>query len=214
MKNNILLFSSFLLIMLLPLFGACGTERAESNSAVNWSNVFNKRIDIASGWKYIVIHHSGTKNGNANSFHRYHTKMGYGGLCYHFVIGNGHGAEDGSVVEGFRWKQQISGTHVSVNAWYYNIFGIGICLVGNFNNQRPTPKQLKALTKLVRTLSRRYNIPRSRIFGHSDVPRGEVTFDSSGIKFKIRPNEYEKSSCPGKLFPWSKLIKNVFGSRS
>ena len=126
-----------------------------SSSAVStpsWHSIYSKSSGIAKGWKYIVIHHSGTDAGSADSFHRYHEKMGYGGLCYHFVIGNGNGTPDGKVETGFRWKEQVIGTHVDVNSWYHNIFGIGICLVGNFNKDRPTKKQMESLKKLVQKL--------------------------------------------------------------
>lgn len=163
-----------------------------------WSDIYYKRSPVAKGWKYIIIHHSATNAGSAASFHRYHSNQGYGGLCYHFVIGNGNGAKDGQVQEGFRWKEQISGTHVDNNSWYHNIFGIGICLVGNFEKQNPTEKQISSLEKLIKHLSKKYNIPKENILGHSQVPLGDISWNAKEIKVTFYNKETAPTLCPGK----------------
>jgi hypothetical protein len=48
-------------------------------------------------WQFIVIHHSATDNGGAESFGREHQKKWPNGLGYHFVIGNGIDTADGQV---------------------------------------------------------------------------------------------------------------------
>ena len=159
----------------------------------NYDNWYNKKIEAYKGWKYIVIHHSATQSGSINAFHKYHTKQGYGGIAYHFVIGNGSGMKDGEVQKTFRWQQQISGTHVSVNAWHYNIFGIGICLVGNLENNAATRAQIKALQALIMDLKKTYQIKNENIIGHKHV----LYDDASGKK--------EKTICPGKRMDMKKL---------
>ena len=149
------------------------------------------------GWKYIVIHHSATDSGSAKAFHKYHTDNGWGGLCYHFVIGNGNGTPDGVVETGFRWKEQIAGTHCTVNAWEYNFFGIGICLVGNFEKYKPTEKQIETLLTLVTRLMKQHNIPLNRVIGHKDVPYDE------------NKSRFEATVCPGKLFPMHEFKKRL-----
>src|SRR5688572_24989201 len=57
-------------------------------------------------WRGIVIHHSGSPHGNAETLGRLHQSQGYGGLGYHFIIGNGDGAYDGEIQAGYRWAQQ------------------------------------------------------------------------------------------------------------
>jgi len=181
-----------------------------SSSAVSipsWSSIYAKSSGIAKGWKYIVIHHSGTDAGSADSFDRYHEKMGYGGLCYHFVIGNGNGTPDGKIETGFRWKEQIVGTHVDVNSWYHNIFGIGICLVGNFNKDRPTKKQMESLEKLVKKLMREQQIPASDVLPHNRVPVGEIDWDSKSIRVLLQADRYAATDCPGKNFPMTAFKK-------
>jgi len=131
-------------------------------------------------WRYIVIHHSGTDEGSAAAFDRYHRKVkGWKGLAYHFVIGNGHGTVDGAVEAGPRWKGQRVGAHAGVQK--YNDFGIGICLVGNFEKSVPTKKQLVALRRLLRHLMSRFGIRPSDVIRHSDIL---------------------PTKCPGKRFPW------------
>ena len=155
----------------------------------SWSDYddwYYKKSESYKGWKYIVVHHSATNVGSVNAFHRFHTKQGYGGIAYHFVIGNGNGMKDGEVQGTFRWDQQISGTHVSVNAWDYNVFGIGICLVGNLEKTKPTKAQRLALKKLITKLQRAHRIKNKNIFGHKHVKHD----DASGRK--------EQTACPGK----------------
>ena len=69
------------------------------------------------------------------------------GIGYHFVIGNGRGMEDGQVEPTFRWKQQLAGAHAGQRR--HNESGIGICLIGNFDEAPPTAKQLSALKELL-----------------------------------------------------------------
>jgi len=124
-------------------------------------------------WRYIVIHHSATPNGNAASFGRHHRRLGMrNGLAYHFVIGNGNGAGDGLIEVGGRWTRQLHGGHV--RSQRMNEIGIGICLVGNLEKTHPTRKQMEGLVFLLKYLVRKYNIPERRVIGHRDVRGGDT----------------------------------------
>lgn len=139
-------------------------------------------------WRAIIIHHSATDNGNKAIFDRWHREGNHwDGIGYDFVIGNGTDSGNGEVEVTFRWKQQRTGAHCggTPNNWA-NKYGIGICLVGNFNKYSPTPQQLRSLTKLVRFLKDRYGIPKNRIYGHGQV-KGAST------------------DCPGKKFPMARF---------
>jgi len=121
-------------------------------------------------WRFIVVHHSATTWGSADEFDRIHRARGWDELGYHFVIGNGSGAGDGEVQIGPRWFKQKHGAHCKVaDHPEYNDVGIGVCLVGNFNDSRPTEAQMRALASLVRFLTERYRIPRSQIYGHGQL---------------------------------------------
>jgi hypothetical protein len=123
-------------------------------------------------WTAIVIHHSLTNSGNAAIFDNYHRNgHNWKGVGYDFVIGNGSGSGDGQVEVTFRWLQQIAGAHCGGTPGNWaNESAIGICLVGDFTYKSPTSRQMQSLVKLIRFLQQRYNIPKSRIYGHRDTP--------------------------------------------
>jgi len=121
------------------------------------------------GWQWIVIHHSATPNGSAAVFDRQHRAKGWDELGYHVVIGNGTNSGDGQVEVGSRWPVQKWGAHAKTADNRYNEQGIGICLVGNFENTRPTARQMQSLAKLVAYLMQTYRIPASRVIGHRDT---------------------------------------------
>lgn len=137
-------------------------------------------------WRHVVLHHSGIEDGNAKAYDSAHLRRGMGnGLAYHFVIGNGRDSEEGGIEIGPRWLKQLDGGHVRNRA--FNEHGIGICLVGNFETRRPSPKQLEALTALVDWL-------------RDDAPLGATP------KFTIhRWVDKNHTVCPGKFFPSTRL---------
>lgn len=136
-------------------------------------------------WKYIVVHHSGTRSGSGRVFEYYHRNVRRmeNGMAYHFVIGNGNGSGDGEIEVGDRWRKQLQGGHLASDD--LNDVAIGICLVGDFNTQRPTRKQIAALTELIEYLSQKTG-PRPRFRAHREI--------------NPKPTD-----CPGKLFPTSAM---------
>ena len=110
------------------------------------------------------------------------------GLAYHFVICNGtNGSSDGKVEVGARWLRQIKGGHVKSSR--YNENSIGICVVGNFEKRRPTARQQASLIELIDYLK------------HKTL--------SGKPKFMVH-RELEKTICPGKYFPVTRLHQ-LFG---
>lgn len=142
---------------------------------------FSRKLTIPRGrWQWIVGHHSGIRHGNATSYDRAHRRRGMtNGLAYHFVIGNGLNSGDGQVEIGNRWREQLQGGHVRSHR--VNMSGIGICLVGNFEETRPTSKQMEAFIELVSFLK-------------NDLLSGQT------VKFAVH-KEIEPNLCPGKNFP-------------
>jgi hypothetical protein len=120
-------------------------------------------------WKWIVIHHSATPSGNAAVFDKMHRDKGWDELGYHFVIGNGTQSGDGQIEVGPRWPKQKWGAHAKTPNNEFNERGIGICLVGNFDVERPTPAQMRSLTRLVAYLMRTYNISPRDVIGHGET---------------------------------------------
>jgi N-acetylmuramoyl-L-alanine amidase len=146
-------------------------------------------------WRWIVVHHSASDNGSAAAFDAFHRNTRHWDeLGYHFVIGNGTGSADGLVEVGSRWPKQKWGAHCRVgDIEEYNNFGIGICLVGDFEKHRPTVAQMASLTKLVDYLATKYHIDDSHIIGHGTV---------------------DDTKCPGKYCPISNVIASVRRARS
>lgn len=120
-------------------------------------------------WRWIVVHHSATAAGGAARFDKMHRAKGWDELGYDFVIGNGTDTRDGQIEVGSRWPKQKTGAHAKTPDNRFNEYGIGICLVGNFDIDRPTAAQLKSLAKLTAFLMNRYHIPPDRVIGHRDT---------------------------------------------
>lgn len=141
-------------------------------------------------WKHIVIHHTASSGGSVETIHAAHLNkkdkngVSWKGIGYHFVIGNGTGMSDGEIESTFRWKQQMQGAHAGNEE--YNQRGIGICLVGNFEDHRPSPAQLAAVKQLVGVLKKEYKIKSSQVVGHRDV---------------------KATACPGKMFPLTEVAQ-------
>ncbi len=139
-------------------------------------------------WRYIVVHNSGTRQGNAKAFDYYHRNVRGmpNGMAYHFVIGNGHSSGDGEIEVGSRWTRQIQGGHVHSD--YLNNIGLGICLVGDFNRDTPTKKQIEACEELIRYLRQRV---------------GKIDSKWAIVKphREINPPRWP-TDCPGNRFPY------------
>ena len=134
------------------LFSSAPTYRYLSRSVLDQIDGAHVR---ANRWKYIVVHNSGTRQGNARVFDFYHrhTRHMPNGMAYHFVIGNGTSTGDGQIEIGSRWTRQINGGHVHSD--YLNNIALGICLVGDYNRDVPTRNQYAALDELITYLRKR-----------------------------------------------------------
>jgi hypothetical protein len=144
---------------------------------------------LAHRWRYIVIHNSGTRQGNAKAFDYYHlhVRKMKNGLAYHFVIGNGTSTGDGEIEIGNRWKRQINGGHVHSD--YLNNIALGICLVGDFNRDTPSKNQLDSCEELVRYLRQRVGkIDRkwAIVVPHKEINPPRWPTDCPGDRFPIR----------------------------
>lgn len=152
------------------------------------SNLFEPVVEPRA-WKYIVVHHSATESGSVESIDRAHRERkdasgkSWLGVGYHFVIGNGQGMADGLVEPTFRWREQLQGAHAGSRL--YNEEGIGICVIGDFSDSEPSPRQIAATRQLISHLSQRYQISADRVLRHSDL---------------------QASECPGGRFPWETIV--------
>lgn len=145
-------------------------------------------------WRYIVVHHSAGNFGDIEFLQKVHrqrqSKDPVDAIPYHFVIGNGNGLGNGDIAQDWRGRWHIWGAHVSSRNSVRNYYGIGICLIGNFEQSPPTPEQYRSLVDLTRKLMVQYDIPSTSVSGHGYTPG-------------------EKTLCPGKHFPMAQFLEDI-----
>ncbi len=142
-------------------------------------------------WAWIVVHHSDDREGSCGKYDRVHRGKGWEGCGYHFVIGNGTLSGDGEVEPSDRWREQRIGAHTRVSPTdnHFNERGIGICLVGDFQNGgQPSAAQFQSLVRLTRWLMARYGISADHVLRHRDC---------------------KSTECPGKNFPWTAFQADI-----
>jgi len=141
-------------------------------------------------WKFIVIHHSAGNYGTIEFLQQVHRERQRGdpidAIPYHYVIGNGNGLGMGEIASDWRQEFDIWGTHVSANNKARNFLGIGICLVGNFEEADVPARQFDALVSLSKSLMRDYEISPDNVAFHGLI-------------------DGESTKCPGRRFPFEKF---------
>ena len=86
----------------------------------------------------------------------------YGDIGYHFLID-----PRGRVFEGRALRFQ--GAHSGGTNGANNVGNIGICLLGNFEQELPSGPALAALQRLVDGLCKEHRIARGRVYGHQEL---------------------------------------------
>ncbi|WP_444998425.1 peptidoglycan recognition protein family protein [Aliikangiella sp. IMCC44359] len=147
-----------------------------------------------SRWQYIVIHHSAGNFGNIDFLQKVHRQRQsddpIDAIPYHFIIGNGNGMKVGEVATDWRGENNLWGAHVSGRNSKRNFLGLGICLIGDYENNQVPELQYQSLLKLVSSLMERFNIAVDNVSGHGHI-KNEFTL------------------CPGKNFPMDRLKKDL-----
>jgi hypothetical protein len=116
----------------------------------------------------IVIHHSASAVDNHRSIAGYHRKArGWSDAAYHLILSNG----STDVALGFlepTGRYRYLSSSVATKSVYYNLRGIHICVVGDYD-QHPMPERLQvALVDVVRRLQKKYWISDDHILFHRD----------------------------------------------
>jgi len=123
-----------------------------------------------SRWDSIVIVHSGQPAGSPADIAQEHKSLGYDGLGFHFVIGNGKRMGDGEIHVGYRWLDQQAGADLSgINSGFNSSNAIEICLVGDGDRRPFSEEQLYRLAQLVDSLSDELGIGADSIHLHKDL---------------------------------------------
>jgi hypothetical protein len=107
----------------------------------------------------IVLHHAAA-NGTVETIHKGHQNRGWAGIGYHYVI-----RKDGTIERGR--PEWAIGSH----AYGENSHTIGIHLSGDFEQAKPTEKQLDRCGALVADICDRYGLPinRETVVGHGEL---------------------------------------------
>lgn len=119
--------------------------------------------------KYIFIHHSVTpQNSSWKVIDDIHKKK------WNFRSSLGHYAGYNYIIEANGFVMQArrdneTGAHTYVPGKNYNNEGFAICLVGNFENDKPTEKQEESLATLIALKMDQYKIPRDRVLLHREL---------------------------------------------
>lgn len=127
-------------------------------------------IELGNKPQYLVYHHSASSNLSPEQIHDMHLERAWGGIGYHFYI-----RKDGTIYRGRR--EEMIGAHAKGR----NRDSIGICLEGNFEDEKITGEQMYSLVRLSTDMIIKYNIQDS--MGHRDVyntlcPGKNVNIDS------------------------------------
>jgi len=111
---------------------------------------------------HIIVHHSLVsydKNPNQyEAIRKYHLGKGWGDFTgYNFII-----EKNGKVVT----ARSLNTPGAHTKQGNMNFVGIGICLTGNFDIEKPTKEQCKSLHDLILKLQKDHSIPDANIFAH------------------------------------------------
>jgi N-acetyl-anhydromuramyl-L-alanine amidase AmpD len=130
---------------------------------------------------WIVVHHSATLTGSAESFNTYHlNNNGWdGGIAYHFVI-----EKDGTI------KQCQDINAKSYHVGNSNARAIGICLVGDFRKGYQVPTDAQKISLFLLTAEIKKEVPSiNRVLSHQECPG------------------YSWKNCPGDNWNFQDVIK-------
>ena len=140
--------------------------------------LWTEKLNYTNEPNRIIVHHSAKTGLTAQEINAMHKARGWAGIGYHFYI-----RKDGTIYEG-RPTNAI-GAHASNN----NINTLGVCLEGNFEEEKIEDIQLESIIKLSTYLSLRY--PIESVIRHGDV---------------------KSTLCPGKNIDVKDLEKRIINS--
>lgn len=127
-----------------------------------------RHLRAAARFSRITVHHAGNEpdfstsrrsiEQKLNGMLAAHRQRRYGDIGYHFIVDYAGGVWEGRPL-------RYEGAHVLSE----NEQNIGIVLLGNFERQMPSRKQVAATARVVNLFRQRYGIARHRLYGHCDL---------------------------------------------
>ncbi len=158
------------------------TTKGENGRTLRWSYSYSKRMDL------IAVHHTAVAVGNdarsgaerVRAIYQYHAvNRGWGDVGYHYLID-----EDGQIYEGKSGGKYVVGGHAYCN----NVNTLGVALLGNFEEEKPSQNQMKALQWLIDDLADTYDIDlRTSVTYHGETYASPI----------VGHGDLVSTSCPG-----------------
>ena len=125
---------------------------------------------------FIAVHHSQRKIDSIKRIRDLHIRINkWEDIGYHYLID-----KKGKIHVGR--SEKFIGAHV----FGHNKNSIGICLIGNFDEEKPTKKQIKTLINFLKERIKQYKIRKEDILGHREFSGATKT-------------------CPGKFVDMDKI---------
>jgi len=116
--------------------------------------------------RYLIVHHSVTGHNVSLS-----TIKSWG---YNKVI---------------RWSGEVVNAKGDAHTYGHNYDGLGVCLIGNFEKEKPNQAQIDSLIRVLKEWKRKY--PKARIVGHKDLRN-----NPPGHNFTLCPGKYLYAMLP------------------
>jgi N-acetylmuramoyl-L-alanine amidase len=161
-------------------------------------------------WTYIINHHTGAEEKNAAQVKNYHVNtLGWKDVGYNYLI-----ERDGKIVTGR--SLNVAGAHCKVAGM--NSKGIGIAIIGNLENRKPTNEQYNSLIELNAKLCKNHNISVGNILGHKEV-KGAATvcpgknLNMNNVRVAVREKmNQQNSSIIAKKYKVMKTVSGYYNS--
>lgn len=126
----------------------------------------------------IILHHTGViKDQTVQQIHNYHIGKGWIGIGYNFFV-----YKNGEIYKGRGLE------YVGAHCKGHNEHTIGICAVGDYNNELMTNAQKQSITKLISDIYTQY---------------------SNKIDFVKGHKELAATDCPGKNYPIDEIKASI-----
>lgn len=153
-----------------PAYGMVKVGPLDAIPRWRWAKygpVFNRLNPLGSIHR-ITVHHEGHKPvtfsdwsltaARIETIRRSHLDRSFGDIGYHFVIDRA-----GRLWQGRQLRFQ--GAHVSK----HNEYNLGVMVLGNFDEQRPSVAQFAKLDDILPRLMRFYRVPGNHVFTHQEL---------------------------------------------
>ncbi len=158
---------------------------AENGQRLRWPLEENRTI------RKFIVHHTGEVTDETRdpyelmrAIYYYHTiTRGWGDIGYHYVVD-----KQGNIYEGRAGGNKMVGAHTAL----HNVGSIGISLMGNFQEEKPTDAQVRILKLILADHTNRFKIDPTQ----KSYWLGTNSFNVSGHKDVARPGH--GTACPGK----------------